>query len=80
MKTFKEYLEQEKTSNKVVVKFHNSPTKLAPKCLFESLNLIEEGKTKDWGERIFIQVRSQTCEYGGRPNPYLQEKSGLGIP
>lgn len=65
MKTFKEFLEQERTSNKVVVKFQNSPTNLAPNFLFESLHVIEEGKTKDWGKGYSYRIDRRPANMGG---------------
>ncbi len=65
MTKFKEFLEQERTANKVVVKFKNSPTKLAPKSPFESLQFIEEGKTKNWGKGYSYRIDRRPANMGG---------------
>lgn len=65
MKRFKEYLAEEKDSKKVVVKFINSPSKMAPKFLFESLQHVEEGKAKDWEKGYCYRVDRRPANMGG---------------
>ena len=65
MTTFKEFLGQEKTADKIVVKFQNSPTKMAPKFLFENLQSIEEGKTKNWGKGYSYRIDRRPANMGG---------------
>mgnify|MGYP000901151144 FL=1 len=65
MMTFKEYLQKEYYSDEVVVKFINSPTKMAPKYLFENLEVIEEGKTKNWGKGYSYRIDRRPANMGG---------------
>ncbi|OQC56104.1 MAG: hypothetical protein BWX51_02145 [Bacteroidetes bacterium ADurb.Bin012] len=63
--TFKEYLQKEYYSDEVVVKFINSPTKMAPKYLFENLEVIEEGETKNWGKGYSYRIDRRPANMGG---------------
>ena len=65
MMTFKEYLQKEYYSDEVVVKFINSPTKMAPKYLFENLEAIEEGETKNWGKGYSYRIDRRPANMGG---------------
>jgi len=62
---FKEFLHSEKKSELLVVTFKNSPSKEAPKLLFEELAFIEEGKTKEWGNGYSYRLDRRPDHMGG---------------
>lgn len=62
---FKKFIEEEKTANEIVVRFKNSPSKLAPKFLFEAHQVIEEGKLKNWRKGYSYRVDRRPANMGG---------------
>jgi hypothetical protein len=68
MKKFKEFIKEEKTAKQLTVTFKNSPSKMAPKYLFEhseQLELIEEGKEKPWGDGYTYRLDKRPQNMGG---------------
>jgi hypothetical protein len=70
MKTFKEFLNEDQGEdrycNVVTVVFRNKPSARATRLLFESqLQLLEEGKTKDWGNGYSYRLDRRPDNQGG---------------
>jgi len=65
MMSFKEFLEEQEAPSKIIVSFTNSPSKSAPKLLFESLQIVEEGKTKEWGKGYSYRLDRRPANQGG---------------
>ena len=65
MTKFKTNSDEESTAKEIIVRFKNSPSKLAPKVLFESLQTIEEGETKNWGKGYSYRLDRRPRNMGG---------------
>lgn len=65
MRSFKEFLKENKEAVALIVKFKNTPSKKAPKLLFESFLSIEEGKLKNWGDGFSYRLDRRPDHMGG---------------
>lgn len=65
MLSFKEFIEREESSENLIVVFKNTPSKKAPRALFEHLSLLEEGKTKAWKNGYSYRLDRRPDNMGG---------------
>lgn len=65
MKTFNEFFTEDKKSKKLTVTLKNSPSKRLPRLIFESLQTLEEGKTKEWGKGYTYRLDPRPDHMGG---------------
>jgi len=65
MKTFDEFLGEERHAQNLTVVFRNAPTEQTAKVLFEGACVVNEGQTKDCGRGYSTRLDRRSDQTGG---------------